>query len=291
MFVGARGSTSTRQAALTLREAVSAQTARLRSIRPELVIDARDRLARLDLRRVAGAAAGLLAFGGAGVGFVLYAPMTRVAQVVVSTPAGASDSLSDSVSDSGGDAADRAQTRAIIAAAGVTLGEPLVKVDLRQVEERVAALGRYRRVEASRAWLDEVRIDVLPRIPVVALTSSGGSGGGAVRLVDETGVAYDGPAQAPPELPVATLADVRDAAQRQAAVAAVAALDVQRRAQVRGLEVNSAGQVRMSLGEVEVQWGGADDGALKAAVVAALVDRAGIRTLDVRAPQRPVTTG
>ena len=73
--------------------------------------------------------------------------------------------------------------------------------------------------------------------------------------------------------------------------AAVAALDVQRRAQVTGLEVSSSGQVQMSLGEVEVKWGGADDAALKAAVVAALVDRAGIRTLDVRAPQRPVTTG
>lgn len=46
----------------------------------------------------------------------------------------------------------------------------------------------------------------------------------------------------------------------------------------------------MSLGEVEVQWGDASDSRLKAAVVAALVDRAGIRTLDVRAPQHPVST-
>ena len=92
-------------------------------------------------------------------------------------------------------------------------------------------------------------------------------------------------------MPVAQLADIRDIAQRQAAVAAVAALNVQRHAQLAGLEVSSDAQVTMSLNDVRVNWGGIDEGPLKAAVVAALVERSGIRTLDVRAPQRPVATG
>ncbi len=304
VFVGARNSTSTRQTALTLREAVSTHAARFDRWWPDRLrttlsrdvlssdalrrLDVRGRLERLDRRRAAGAAAGVLVLGGAGVGVLLYAPMVRVSHVVVEGPAvagGAPAQTSQGVASTGG--LGSAEQQAITAAAGISMGEPLVKVDTEAVAERVAGLGRYRKVEASRAWPDGVRIDVLPRIPVVAVASSQGP----VQLVDEGGVAYDGAAQAPPQVPVARLQGVRDAAQRQAAVAAVAALDVQRRAQVTGLEVSSSGQVQMSLGEVEVKWGGADDAALKAAVVAALVDRAGIRTLDVRAPQRPVTTG
>jgi cell division protein FtsQ len=231
--------------------------------------DLRERLERVDRRRVAGAVAGLLVLGGSGAGFVLFAPMTRVSQVVVEVPALRSASEASPL--------DAGAQRDITAAAAVPLGEPLVQVDTEEVARRVAALGRYRAVEVNRAWPDTLRIEVLPRIPVVAVAGSRG----VLQLVDEGGVAYEGAAR---------LADVRDAVQRQAAVAAVAALDVQRRAQVRDLEVGSSGEVRMSLGEVEVQWGDASDSRLKAAVVAALVDRAGIRTLDVRAPQHPVST-
>lgn len=295
MFVGARGSTSTRQAASALRDAVSTQRATFERVRPVLPrvdvlgrvglrdrfghrFDLRERLERVDRRRVAGAVAGLLVLGGSGAGFVLFAPMTRVSQVVVEVPALRSASEASPL--------DAGAQRDITAAAAVPLGEPLVQVDTEEVARRVAALGRYRAVEVNRAWPDTLRIEVLPRIPVVAVAGSRG----VLQLVDEGGVAYEGAAQAPPQVPVARLADVRDAVQRQAAVAAVAALDVQRRAQVRDLEVGSSGEVRMSLGEVEVQWGDASDSRLKAAVVAALVDRAGIRTLDVRAPQHPVST-
>lgn len=258
MFVGARGSASARRAATALRHAAST--------------------VHWDRKTVAGVAAGVLALGGAGAG-VLLTPVTQVSGVVV-------EAAPDSAGQPEPPALGAAEQRAITGAAGPTIGKPLVKVDIAGVEQRVSALGRYRRVEVSRQWPDALRIRVLHRVPVLAVPAEGKR----VELVDEYGIAYEKVAKVPAGLPVAQLMDVRDIAQRQAAVAAVAALTVQRRAQLNGLEVSSDAQVTMSLGGVEVQWGGVDENQLKAAVVAALVERSGIRTLDVRAPHRPVTT-
>ncbi len=234
-------------------------------------------------KTTAGVVVGVLAFGAAGAG-VLFTPITQVSKVVV-------EEIPDAGHQSRAGHLEASQEQMITAAAGVQMGKPLVQVDVESVEQRVAALGRYRRVEVSRQRPSSVRIDVLPRVAVLAVAPKGKADPARVELVDEAGMAYEKVAEAPSGLPVAQLADIRDIAQRQAAVAAVAALNVQRHAQLAGLEVSSDAQVTMSLNDVRVNWGGIDEGPLKAAVVAALVERSGIRTLDVRAPQRPVATG
>jgi cell division protein FtsQ len=170
-------------------------------------------------------------------------------------------------------------------AAAVTLGGPLVDVDVAGIAARVAALPAVASASVSRAWPHTVAVVVTERVPVASVATQKG-----VALVDSGGVAY--PGTPPPGLPRLTFGSVgpADPATR-AAVAALAALPAAVRAQVQTVDATVAqgapGQVTFGLtDDRQVVWGSAERAADKAAVIVALLTQPG-HVFDVSSPDLP----
>lgn len=217
------------------------------------------------------------------LGWLLWgSDYTRVAQVDVHIL----DPRTPSVGRPLGDDTVRARTAQIIGSIDVPLGKPLVDVDIAAVSRRVEDLSRYSKVTVERGWPNRVDVTVTPRVAVLAVAD----GGPAVQLLDGDGLAFERADEAPAGVPTVTLSGDRRASGR-AAAGALLALPGERREQVREISVDAQSTVELQVAEVRVQWGGAGDERLKAAVVDALVDAPGIERLDVSVPQRPVTTG
>ncbi|MEO7196567.1 MAG: FtsQ-type POTRA domain-containing protein [Pseudonocardiaceae bacterium] len=172
-------------------------------------------------------------------------------------------------------------------AAAVRLGTPMMRLDTKAIETRVAALPRVASVQVRCDVDGTVRIEVTERTPVAVVRRGDG-----VHLVDDIGTDYAVVPVGPPGLPELRVARLgpRDAA-------TVAALTVLRelpewlRVQVRSLAARSPAAVVLKLGTErlgsgrpeasrrgdtrEVRWGGAEQSDRKAAVLAALLSQPG----------------
>lgn len=229
----------------------------------------RDRAARArrrPLRNLAWVAA-LLAVVGAAVWLVFFSSLLTSQHVQVRGVTGA-------------------EARAVEAAAAVPMGVPLATVDVDGIHRRVAALLPIAATSVERHWPQTVVIDVVPRTPALAVRNSQGQ----LQVVDAAGVAYAGVPSVPRGIPLAT-AQTDGALSPEALRAALTVVDALPdglRSRATNLTVSSADLVEFRLGRIAVVWGGADDSALKARIVAALVPRKPSR-IDVSAPETPVT--
>jgi cell division protein FtsQ len=165
-------------------------------------------------------------------------------------------------------------------AAAVRQGEPLARVDVAAVADRIRAIPGVARVAVTRAWPSTLRIAVTERrgVAVVAVA-------GRPWLVDGTGVRFQQLAVVPPG--TARLA-VRDAGPGDpattAALAALAALGPTVRAQLVVITAQTPDSVTLTLtGNRTVLWGGADESPAKAKVLAALLGQSGT-VYDVSTP-------
>ncbi len=168
----------------------------------------------------------------------------------------------------------------VVAAAGVSDGTPLARVDTAAVARRIRALGPVASVTVSRGWPHALRISVVERQPVVAVPQ-----GSRVLLLDRDGVSVGTAATAPKGV---LRLDVSDPSHGNRTTAA--ALTVLRglprslAAQLAALRAGSPEQVTLLLrGGRTVLWGGDRDGAAKAAAVLALLRMPGT-VFDVSAP-------
>jgi len=200
----------------------------------------------------------------------------------------------------------------VLRAAGVPAGTPLVRVDLAEVEDRVAALAPVDGVDVRRDWPGTVRVVVREREPVAVLTQHGD-----YRALDGAGVLFRRYAEPPADLPLVdadelaaatgrpdgTAADgparregeddqdarVRADALREVA-SVVEALDPDISGRVDHVEVASLDAIVLVLRDgARVRWGSAADSALKAEVLTALM-RVPSGTYDVSVPQAPTTS-
>lgn len=154
-------------------------------------IDPRIRARRIEVQRGQGRRRlrrlvdlGLVLLVAAGFAGALWTPLLDVDAVVV-------------------DGATRSGVDAVRARSGITLGAPLVGVDLRAAGERIGALPWVERVRLHRRVDGVVDISVTERTPVASL----GAGAQAV-LVDREGRVL-GPATAAPDVgPLPTLMGV-----------------------------------------------------------------------------------
>ena len=168
----------------------------------------------------------------------------------------------------------------VLRAAAVADGTPLAQLDTAAVARRVRRLPQVAQVTVSRTWPHGLRVAVVERRPVVAVPQ-----GRRVLLLDGQGVAL-GHA---PRLPAGVLRlDVPDAAgSGPATTAALHVLDglpAGLASRLHALRASSAEQVTLVLrGGREVLWGGAEEGAAKAAAVTALLAMPGT-VFDVSAP-------
>lgn len=176
---------------------------------------------------------------------------------------------------------------AVLAAAAIEQGTPMVRLDAEEAAARVAALPRVFEVVVERSWPSTVEILVTERAPVAVFMV-----GAEAHLVDRTGLDYATSRTRPPGLPTMAITGVRptDPATK-AAVTVLGAIPKQLLAQVTQISAATPGDVRLTLADGRVvKWGAARDNARKAAVLAPLLTRPGT-TFDVATPDFPTTSG
>jgi cell division protein FtsQ len=181
------------------------------------------------------------------------------------------------------------EARVVREVAAVPLGGQLMRVDTGAAKDRLERDRRWADVSVARRLPHSVVIEVTPRVAVLVVR--GRSGG--LELYDREGVAFRTVAEPPDGLPVvsstggaATPDGVR------AVLHALAALDRGLRKAVTDVALARGDRVELTLdtkhGRRTVLWGGPDDAAVKAKLVAVLIAEPG-RTIDVTVPEAPVT--
>lgn len=167
----------------------------------------------------------------------------------------------------------------VLAAAAVPDRQPLARVDTGGVAGRIRALPGIERVAVTRSWPGTLRITVTERHGVALVVRDG-----ALWLVDPDGVVFQR-LSSHPKLPILQIPGVgADSAPARAALAAVTALPPALLAQVGKVTAPTPEQVTLVLtGRRTVLWGGAEESAAKASVLAVLLSRPGTR-YDVSTP-------
>jgi cell division protein FtsQ len=178
----------------------------------------------------------------------------------------------------------------VLAAAKVTHGQPLVRVDTGAISHRVEQLRQVQSAQVSRDWPTTLVITVQLRKPVFALPVHG-----SYALVDPFGVSIRDVTRKPPGLPVLTVNTTGRSLRGSPAVRAAAAVlgELPRRIAKRVRAVTTGGpndvSVQLANGSVVV-WGGAERGAIKARELQVLMRRHA-RVYDVSGVGTAMTRG
>jgi len=168
--------------------------------------------------------------------------------------------------------------------AAVPLGEPLARVDLDAIRDRVAALAPVAGVEVTREWPDQVVISVVERTAVAVVRI-----GSAWKGIDADGVYFRDFARRPRELPLITGPDDIGREALQEAARIVGLLPDSVAARVEHLEVATVDQISLVLRDGRiVVWGSAEQSADKARVIEVLLKH-DAQTYDVSVPGQPTT--
>ena len=175
----------------------------------------------------------------------------------------------------------------ILAAAGVPLGTPLIRVNTTLVARRVDAIRQVESAQVTEAWPDRLVITVHERTAVVALPAAGG-----YDLLDRSGVVVSWSAR-PPAVPVylsrQPVAALRGAPDLAAASAVLAELPSWLSRSVAEVAAPAQDEVTLHLRDgATVVWGGADQAGVKARELAILM-REAARYYDVSVPGTVVT--
>jgi cell division protein FtsQ len=169
------------------------------------------------------------------------------------------------------------------AAAAVPLGTPMVLLDTKAIQARVAAVRRVASVQVRCTLDGAVRIELAERTPVVVVRQANG-----VHLVDATGTDYAVVSVGHPDLPELRVTRVgpRDVA-TVAALTVLTGLPQRLRAEVIWIGAKSPADVVLRLRNGrEVRWGGVEDGDRKAAVLGPLLTQPG-KIYDISSPALP----
>lgn len=177
----------------------------------------------------------------------------------------------------------------VLAAAGVTIGTPLIRVDAAAVAHRVDKVTRVQSASVRRSWPDSIVIDVVPRRPTFLV-----SAGRGYDVIDSYGVILDR-APAPRSGLVLLEASVGSASALRGNDAVLAAGAVVRR--LPGWLRHRLAEVRVRRGSrvililrprITIVWGDATRAAAKAAEIAVLL-RTKATYYDVSDPGSAVT--
>ena len=169
---------------------------------------------------------------------------------------------------------------AVLAAAAVTTGTPLIRLDTAAISRRVGQIPGVQHARVSRSWPHTVRIDVVERSPLAVLPR-----GPAFWLVDADGVLFQQVPVPPDGLPrvVVVHPGPADPAMR-AALVVIGSLTPALRRMVQVVEAPTPDSVTLGLRDGRtVVWGGPGESAAKARVLGPLLTRPG-STYDVSTP-------
>jgi cell division protein FtsQ len=174
---------------------------------------------------------------------------------------------------------------AVRRAAAVPTGSPLATVDLGAVTARVERLVAVDSVDVSRAWPDQVRIDVTERRAVAVVEPPQG---GRLRGIDASGVAFRGYAARPRGLPVIRRGAHTETDALAEAATVAGSLPRALAAKVAYVRVRTVDRISLELRNgPTVLWGSADDSSQKARVLAVLLGQQA-RFYDVSVAGQPI---
>jgi cell division protein FtsQ len=179
---------------------------------------------------------------------------------------------------------------AVLAAAGIQPGTPLIRVDPAAVARRVEHVTLVQSAQVRREWPDRVVISVQQRTAVFAVASGPG-----YQVIDKFGVILRQVPRRPAGLPVLDTPAAASPAALRGSPAVLAAATVLRELPARlarsvlAIGAPSADAVTLRLRSgVRVAWGGTGQPAVKARELAILM-RGHARYYDVSDPQTAVT--
>jgi cell division protein FtsQ len=173
----------------------------------------------------------------------------------------------------------------VAGAAGVDLSEPLARVDLDAVAERVETLPAVESAQAHRSWPHTITIEVTERTPLVAVRQDGDWW-----VMDAHGVVFAKTPERDRDLPVVELAPDADQAARRETASVVAALPAAMLRDVKQVTARTMDSITLSLDDkTQVRWGSADQTDRKVEVLAVLLDQVKASTYDVSVPEQPTT--
>lgn len=174
--------------------------------------------------------------------------------------------------------AEGAQADQVLAAAGVPIGTPMVRLDTSAAQAGVVGLPWVAGVEVRRGWPNEVVLAVTVRQPIAALA-------GTTSAVDAGGAVFDAVGPLPKELPTVWA----DGVGLQTAMGVLSTLPADIAAKVVSISATTRDNVVLSLkaGAV-VRWGSVEQPQFKAEVLRALL-RHNRDIYDVTAPELPTT--
>jgi cell division protein FtsQ len=188
----------------------------------------------------------------------------------------------------------------VLAAARVTLGQPLIWVDAGVISRRVGQLRQVQSAQVGKDWPTTLVITVQLRKAAFALPLGGVAGSepaehGGYALVDPFGVSIRAVARKPPGLPVLTVNTTSRSLRGSPAVRAAAQVlgELPRRIARQAVGVTTGGpndvSVQLANGSV-VLWGGTERGRIKAKELRILMRRHA-RVYDVSGAGTAMTRG
>ncbi|MBN2176206.1 MAG: cell division protein FtsQ/DivIB [Demequinaceae bacterium] len=224
--------------------------------------------ARIVVRRL-----GLLALVGALVWGVWWSPLFALR----------SEGVSISVD---GSLVDPAEVREAVEP---FIGVSLPRLGLDEVEAAVAAVPGVKGATATLSWPHGLAIEVVERVPIAAIADSRLG----YLLVDVEGAVLASSTAAPEGMPVVTV-PVGEENSRilMAALTVAGSLPPELAVRVEAVRAETEDSVTLFLRNgPRIEWGSAEDSALKAEVVVVLLgsDAASSAVIDVSAPTLPVT--
>lgn len=169
-------------------------------------------------------------------------------------------------------------------------GSSLVLMDAGGLTAQLEALHGVREAKVQRVWPAALQIELISREPVAAIPSDQD---GFV-LVDQDGVEVGAVEERPEALPVISVPLGADHVRvLNAVLTVVAELPVELRDSVGGIEAQTEDSVTFTLRDgPRVEWGSAEESALKAEVLRAMLNSAqaaDVAVIDVSAPTLPIT--
>lgn len=167
--------------------------------------------------------------------------------------------------------------------AAVPLGRPLVRLDEREIADRVATMPQVQRVTVRRAVPDRVIITVVERTPAYALAR-----GDKWLLVDGAGVAFREVGERPAGMVVA-YAPETDAPLLKGLAIVAQAMPPELGRQIEKIEAKSADTITLHLPGRQVLLGSSDQINDKLRVAEGLLRATKAKWIDVTSPGHPAT--
>ncbi|WP_372594839.1 cell division protein FtsQ/DivIB [Actinotalea sp.] len=178
---------------------------------------------------------------------------------------------------------------AVLAVAQSLVGTPLPRLDTVAVRRDILDVPGVRAATVTRVWPHGVQISVVARDPVAAVPAEDGG----LVLVDQDGVQVGRTETAPEGLPVISVPLDGDTRAMTAVLVVLQQIPEELAAEVQAVAASNRDAVTLTLRDgAVVEWGSADESALKARVLTTLraaPSSAGVRVFDVSAPTLPIT--